>query len=257
MKNPSKAHMAKDLQDVECMSLREVFMPIYLLLYRFRILAAVVIAIISICLFSASLTMDVLKSSDVLVSIYPEDINDYASRMAAEELFQDELLGQLTDKIYLERYSICSLILALAIYFLPSPVIVKRNRVLLVFLYFAIPVSIVISEVLVTSINLDRMLYPTWADNILISWLVSCVFAFAVCLILLPLLILGCRKTGGLIFRSRPIQVLSGTLLAIWMVGFACSFFSGEYKAMLPLWLGFVFFYYVLSSSDEKAPIKR
>ncbi|MGM2837178.1 hypothetical protein ACS2TZ_52110, partial [Bacillus cereus group sp. Bce025] len=84
----------------------------------FRILAAVVIAIISICLFSASLTMDVLKSSDVLVSIYPEDINDYASRLAAEELFQDELLGQLTDKIYLERYSICSLILALAIYFL-------------------------------------------------------------------------------------------------------------------------------------------
>ncbi|MBN0690858.1 hypothetical protein JTM16_33995, partial [Pseudomonas aeruginosa] len=141
-------------------------MPIYLLLYRFRILAAVVIAIISICLFSASLTMDVLKSSDVLVSIYPEDINDYASRLAAEELFQDELLGQLTDKIYLERYSICSLILALAIYFLPSPVIVRRNRVLLVFLYFAIPVSIVISEVLVTSINLDRMLYPTWADNI-------------------------------------------------------------------------------------------
>ncbi|MBN0335914.1 hypothetical protein JTM71_34645, partial [Pseudomonas aeruginosa] len=131
-------------------------MPIYLLLYRFRILAAVVIAIISICLFSASLTMDVLKSSDVLVSIYPEDINDYASRLAAEELFQDELLGQLTDKIYLERYSICSLILALAIYFLPSPVIVRRNRVLLVFLYFAIPVSIVISEVLVTSINLDR-----------------------------------------------------------------------------------------------------
>ncbi|MBN0182194.1 hypothetical protein JTL53_34445, partial [Pseudomonas aeruginosa] len=169
---------------------------IYLLLYRFRILAAVVIAIISICLFSASLTMDVLKSSDVLVSIYPEDINDYASRLAAEELFQDELLGQLTDKIYLERYSICSLILALAIYFLPSPVIVRRNRVLLVFLYFAIPVSIVISEVLVTSINLDRMLYPTWADNILISWLVSCVFAFTVCLILLPLLILGCRKTG-------------------------------------------------------------
>ncbi|MBN0871719.1 hypothetical protein JTL93_36370, partial [Pseudomonas aeruginosa] len=92
----------------------------------------------------------------MLVSNYPEDINDYASRLAAEELFQDELLGQLTDKIYLERYSICSLILALAIYFLPSPVIVRRNRVLLVFLYFAIPVSIVISEVLVTSINLDR-----------------------------------------------------------------------------------------------------
>lgn len=233
-------------------------MPIYPSIYRFRVLAAAVMASVSIYLFSASLGMDVLKSYEVLANIYPENMNDYASRLTAEEKFQDELLRQLTDKIYLERYSICALILALAIFFLPSPVVVRRSRVLLVFLYLATPVSIVLSEVLATSLSLDRMLYPTWRDNIVVSWFVSCAVAFAVCFMLLPLLILGWRRTsGGLIFRSKTTQVLSGILLAVWLVGFACSFFSGDYEAMLPLWLGFVFFYYVLSSSDEKTPVNK
>ena len=129
---------------------------------------------------------------------------------------------------------------------------------LLVFLYLATPVSIVLSEILATSLSLDRMLYPTWRDNIVVAWFVSCAVAFAVCFMLLPLLIIGWRSTsGGLIFRSKTTQVLSGILLAVWLVGFACSFFSGDYEAMLPLWLGFVFFYYVLSSSDEKTPVNK
>ena len=210
-------------------------MPTYPSIYRFRVLAAAVMASVSIYLFSASLGMDVLKSSEVLADIYPENMNDYASRLTAEEKFQDELFRQLTDKIYLERYSICALILALAIFFLPSPVVVRRSRVLLVF-SLATPVSIVLSEVLATSLSLDRMLYPTWRDNIVVAWFVSCAVAFAVCFMLLPLLIIGWRSTsGGLIFRSKTTQVLSGILLAVWLVGFACSFSVGIMRQCFPM----------------------
>ncbi|EPJ9565910.1 hypothetical protein [Pseudomonas aeruginosa] len=47
-------------------------MPTYPSIYRFRVLAAAVMASVSIYLFSASLGMDVLKSSEVLADIYPE-----------------------------------------------------------------------------------------------------------------------------------------------------------------------------------------
>lgn len=232
-------------------------MPTYPSIYRFRVLAAAVMASVSIYLFSVSLGMDVLKSYEVLADIYPENMNDYASRLTAEEKFQDELLRQLTDKIYLERYSICALILALAIFFLPSPVVVRRSRVLLVFLYLETPASIVLSEVLATSLSLDRMLYPTWRDNIVVAWFVSCVVAFAVCFMLLPLLIIGWRSTsGGLIFRSKTTQVLSGILLAVWLVGFTCSFSVGIMRQCFPYGWG-SFFYYVLSSSDEKTPVNK
>lgn len=70
-------------------------MPTYPSIYRFRVLAAAVMASVSIYLFSASLGMDVLKSSEVLADIYPENMNDYASRLTLKRNFKTSCSGSL------------------------------------------------------------------------------------------------------------------------------------------------------------------
>ncbi|WP_447747779.1 hypothetical protein [Pseudomonas nicosulfuronedens] len=209
------------------------------ILQRSRNVVAAILFLTFAALFFTSLTMKPLESDSGLKGIYPADIHSQESRRKAEAEFYRERDAQLTPKGALERYSACALILSLGVLFLPKLTAltesIRSRRYRQISLYVLIPASIVAGEVLVTSVNLDRMMYPTWQDNIVVNWFATALAAVTVAIVLLPFFIYSLTQQSVVrgSSSSRVARVFSLVLLSISIPLFLVALALGQAQMLL------------------------